>query len=156
VRAVWLVLVLVLAGCSTEVTGRPAKDDSPVVGPVSLVVPIEVRPVTADGTVTLPDKTGEQLKLAEPIMTIERLERAEIKYSDNTWVLLIQLTDDDTATFADWTTNHTGEQLALVVDGEVIIAPEIQEAITGGDVQIAGTYTQDEISDLLDKITGRS
>jgi preprotein translocase subunit SecD len=156
VRAVWLVLLLVLAGCSTEVTGAPAKDDSPVVGPVDLVVPIEMHPVTDSGTITLPDPQGEQLTLAEPIMTVERLNRAEVKFSDTTWVLLIQLTDDDAATFADWTANHVSEQLAMVVDGEVVIAPEIQGAITDGNVQIAGNYTQDEMRALLDKITGRS
>ncbi|HEX6357764.1 SecDF P1 head subdomain-containing protein [Actinophytocola sp.] len=169
-RAVLLVLVLVLTACSSEVTGAPAKDDSPVVGPVTLVVPIELHPVlekqepsgtapppTASPSPTeLPDPSGEALTLAEPIMTIERLDRAEVMLDQSQqWVLSLDLTDEDTATFAEWTADHVGERLAMVVDGEIIIAPEIQSAITGGAVQIAGNYTQDEIRDLLDKITGR-
>ena len=57
-RAAWLVLVavlvavLALAGCSDEVAGAPAKDDSPVVTSVDLVVPIELRPVVEQGTPT--------------------------------------------------------------------------------------------------------
>jgi preprotein translocase subunit SecD len=162
VRAVLLVLLLVLAGCSAEVTGAPAKDDSPVVGPVDLVVPIELHPVlepaatAPPSTTELPDPSGESLTLAEPVMTIERLDRAEVMLDQaQQWTLSIDLTDEDAAEFAAWTADHVGERLAMVVDGKVVIAPTIQSAITGGIVQIAGNYTQDEIRDLLDTITGR-
>lgn len=35
------------------------------------------------------------------------------------------------AEFGAWTAAHVGEQLAVVVDGEVVTAPTIQTAITG-------------------------
>jgi preprotein translocase subunit SecD len=163
VRAVLLVLVLVLTGCSAEVTGTPAQrtEDASVVGPVDLTVPIEMRPVVETGsaepaTTELPDPSGEVLPLSDPVMTVERLDRAEAQLDQNQqWVLTLTLTSDDAAAFADWTANHVGERLAMVIDGEVVIAPEIQAAITGGVVQIAGDYTRDEIHDLLAKITGR-
>jgi preprotein translocase subunit SecD len=174
VRAVWLVLVavLALAGCTTEVTGTPVESDSPVTsdppvtsespaaGPVDLVVPIELRPVVEDGgvgTTVLPDPNGERLALADPVMTIDRLDGAEVQ-TDGTgagWVLTIDLTDEDAASFATWTADHVGERLAMVVDGEVLVAPTIQGAITEGMVSISGDYTRDEIDALLDKITGR-
>lgn len=167
-RAAWLlvVAVLVLAGCTSRTEGEPAKDDSPVVGPVSLVVPIEMRPVLeqtgpsgspAPPTTVLPDPSGEQLTLAEPIMVVERLDRAEVTREDvsTTWTLVLDLTDEDSATFAAWTADHVNERLAMVIDDEVVIAPTIQAAITGGSVQISGNYTETEIRDLLDKITGR-
>jgi preprotein translocase subunit SecD len=105
----------------------------------------------------LPDPSGEQLTLAEPVMTIEHLDRAEILFDqpNSTWALSIDLTDEDTAAFADWTADHVNERLAMVVDDEVLIAPTIQSAITDGVVQITGNYTQDEVKELLDKITGR-
>ena len=93
-RAVWLMLVavLALAGCSEETTGAPAKDDSPAVGAVSLVVPIEMRPVVEQGTASggsstsaapdgdeLPGPDGELLTLAEPMMVVEELDGAEVK-----------------------------------------------------------------------------
>lgn len=181
-RAAWLMLVavLVLAGCTSRTEGAPAKDDSPVVGPVSLVVPIELRPVleqtgssgspapTTSGTAlpsasavpsgtVLPDPSGEQLTLADPVMTIERLDRAEVMMDKDTaaWALVLSLTDEDAAAFADWTADHIGERLAMVIDGAVVIAPTIQDAITGGVVHITGDYTQNDVRDLLDKITGR-
>lgn len=161
-RAVLLVLLLVLTGCSAEVGGAPEKDDSPVVGPVDLVFPIEMRPVLEPSTsalpsaTELPDPSGESLTLADPVMTIERLDRAEIMLDPSQqWALSITLTDEDATTFADWTADHIGERLAMVIDGEVVIAPTIQDAITGGVVHITGNYTQDDIRELLDKITGR-
>jgi len=171
VRAVWLMLVavLALAGCSEETTGAPAKDDSPVVGAVSLVVPIEMRPVVEQGTAPggsstsaapdgdeLPGPDGELLTLAEPMMVVEELDGAEAKANETAqWMLILDLTEEDTKTFGDWTADHVNERLAMVIDGEVVIAPTIQSAITGGEVQITGQYTQPQIRDLLDKITGR-
>jgi preprotein translocase subunit SecD len=40
--------------------------------------------------------------------------------------------------FADWTTRHTGEYFAIVLDNVVISAPTINEPIPGGSVQISG------------------
>lgn len=164
-RTAWLmVAVLALAGCTAETTGAPAKDDSPAVGAVSLVVPIEMRPVVEQGTSTsaapagdeLPDPDGALLTLAAPMMVVEELDGAEVTTDETArWVLNLDLTDSDAKTFGDWTADHVNERLAMVIDGEIIIAPTIQGAITGGDVQISGDYTQTEIRDLLDKITGR-
>jgi preprotein translocase subunit SecD len=39
-------------------------------------------------------------------------------------------------------------QLAIVLDGRVVSAPVIQEAITGGSAQITGNFTQQEATDL--------
>jgi preprotein translocase subunit SecD len=166
VRVAWLVLVavLALAGCTSRTAGAPettstqAKNDLPVVGATDLVVPIVLHPVVEDGSSTgtvLPDPSGEQLTLAEPVMTIERLDRAEVMFLDGAWSLSIDLTDQDSAAFTSWTADHVGERLAMVVDDEVVIAPTIQSAITGDVVQISGDYTRDDVEDLLDKITGR-
>ena len=43
--------------------------------------------------------------------------------------------------FAAWTTAHRNEQFAIVLDSTVISAPNINEAITGGTVQISNQGT---------------
>jgi preprotein translocase subunit SecD len=167
------VAALALAGCTNEVTGEPGHADE-VVTATELAVPIELCPVQETPTLppstepppppsprpsptVLPDPSGEQLALDEPIMTVRRLDTATVRYDQvsTAWVLELDLNDEDTATFADWTAAHTGERLAVVVDGEVVVAPQIQSAITGGIVQLSGNYTQDEARELLDRITGR-
>lgn len=152
-----------LAGCVSREGGAPdgggTTSASPASGPVDLAVPIELRPVlettSTDPTVTvLPTEEGEQLTLAEPMLTIRRLDGAEVRFENNTWVLNLDLDDADGKAFADWTTAHTGERLAMVADDKVLTAPQIQSPITGGELQIAGDFTQDEVRDLLDRITG--
>ena len=160
-RAAWLVLLAVLAlgGCSAEVTGAPAKDDSPTVSAVALAVPIEMRPVIDSGGTTVKDPhTGETLHVDDPMMTVERLDGAEIgidKSGSGGWLLTIHLNDKDSKTFEDWTRDHTGERLAVLIDDEVIIAPTIEQAIAGGDIQISGNFTRKDVEALLNKITGR-
>ena len=155
----------VLAGCVSREGGASdgggTTSASPASGPVDLAVPIELRPVletpSTDPTVImLPTENGEQLTLAEPVLTIRELDGAEVTFEQNagTWVLNLDLDDVDGEAFGDWTTAHTGERLAMVADDEVLTAPQIQSPITGGELQIAGDFTRDEARDLLDRITG--
>jgi SecD/SecF fusion protein len=48
--------------------------------------------------------------------------------------------------FADLTRKNVGNQLAIVLDGEVLSHPNIQEAILDGHAQITGRFTFDEAS----------
>lgn len=154
------VVALALAGCTSRVGGTttpPASSTTPAL-PVELSVAIEFRPVLTTGTpdTTLPGDDGEQLALAEPIMTVSHLSHAEAKLNEQgtDWLLEITLDDHDAKTFGDWTTDHVGERLAMVADDEVLTAPNIATPITEGDLQITGNYTKSEAEDLLAKLTG--
>jgi preprotein translocase subunit SecD len=50
--------------------------------------------------------------------------------------------------FAELTRANVGQQLAILVDGEVYSAPVIAAPITGGRVSISGQFTHEEASDL--------
>ena len=50
--------------------------------------------------------------------------------------------------FGDLTSKNVGKRFAIVLDGEVISAPVIREAITGGSGQISGNFTFESASDL--------
>ena len=157
-RRVWgvLVVLLVLAGCTTErVGGRPDRTEAPK-GPFDLAVPIELARVSPTETPTdLPDPEGVTLFLDEPFLTVTRLEHAEVQSQQGNWGLRIELTQDDGEVFGEWTEAHIGERVAMVVDGEIASAPQISQAIPGGEVVISGRYTQTEARALLNKITGR-
>ena len=64
------------------------------------------------------------------------------------WMVSFELTSDGSKTFGDLTTRLVGQQLAIVLDQEVISAPTIQEAITGGSGQITGSFSEREAKDL--------
>ena len=50
--------------------------------------------------------------------------------------------------FGKLTEAHVGEQLAIVLDGEVKSAPRINQAIYGGNAEISGNFTPQEAEEL--------
>ncbi|MFW6413848.1 MAG: protein translocase subunit SecD [Verrucomicrobiota bacterium] len=54
--------------------------------------------------------------------------------------------------FADVTSENTGRQLAIVLDNKIYSAPQINEAITGGQAQITGDFSADEANRLASVI----
>ncbi len=50
--------------------------------------------------------------------------------------------------FGSYTTENVGALFAVVLDDEVITAPQIQEPITGGSGQITGNFSVEESTDL--------
>jgi len=50
--------------------------------------------------------------------------------------------------FANVTATNVGKRLAIVLDGKVVSAPVIREAIPSGQAQISGSFTVDQANDL--------
>ncbi|WP_154814402.1 SecDF P1 head subdomain-containing protein [Actinophytocola xinjiangensis] len=158
-RRFWGVVVLLVAlvGCS-ETTGGSAERTAAPTGAADLLAPIDlarVVPAPGEGTTALPDSEGQTLHVEEPFLTITRLEGATVEQQQTTWGLNITMTPEDGDVFAEWTGAHTGEQVAMIVDGQIVSAPMIQGAIPGGKVSISGQYSQSEAQALLHQITGR-
>ena len=59
----------------------------------------------------------------------------------NQTVVTFDLNDEGRAIFADYTTNHTGEFLGIVLDKQVISAPQVDEPITEGSGMIRGNFS---------------
>jgi len=53
-----------------------------------------------------------------------------------------------TKTWADYTTTHVNQQVAIVLDGVVKSAPSVNEPITGGQTAISGSFSTDEAKAL--------
>ena len=60
----------------------------------------------------------------------------------------LQLTSKGATRFARITGNNVGRQLAIILDGKVWSAPNIQEKIRGGEASITGSFTDEEARDL--------
>jgi preprotein translocase subunit SecD len=59
------------------------------------------------------------------------------------------LKDTGKTVFADYTSKHIGDYLAIVLDGTIISAPSVNGAITGGSGQISGgNFTYDTANNL--------
>ncbi|HQP10739.1 MAG TPA: protein translocase subunit SecD, partial [Candidatus Omnitrophota bacterium] len=60
----------------------------------------------------------------------------------------LRLNAEGTKIFAKITKENIGERLAIIMDDNVLSAPNIRDAILGGDAQITGQFTYDEASNL--------
>ncbi len=58
----------------------------------------------------------------------------------------LSMTSPGAKKFAELTQSHVGERLAIVLDGEILSAPNIREAILNGNAEISGMFTFEEAS----------
>ncbi len=64
--------------------------------------------------------------------------------------LFIVLTDDAKKVFADYTQNNVGNKLAIIFNDKLIMAPVIQDAITGGEVVVTGYDLNEEFDKIVE------
>ncbi len=64
----------------------------------------------------------------------------------------IVFTDEGGQLFEEITRDNVGQQLAIFLDGEIISAPRINEAISGGRAIISGGFTPEEARELAQNL----
>ena len=67
-------------------------------------------------------------------------------------LVAITFTDEGGKLFEEITRDNVGQQLAIFLDGEIISAPRINEAISGGKATISGGFTPDEARELAQNL----
>ena len=63
-------------------------------------------------------------------------------------VVTLEFNSEGTKKFADVTTKSVGKQIAILLDGEVLTAPVVNEPILGGNAQISGSKNMEEAEHL--------
>ncbi len=84
----------------------------------------------------------------KPVVTGEHLVDARAAFDGGTPVVSFKFDSFGGKKFGEATQNHVGERLAIVLDNEVISAPNIQTAILGGSGQISGNFTLESAQEL--------
>ncbi len=82
--------------------------------------------------------SGDKLLKADP--TVDQ--------QDNQPAVTIQFDGEGGQKFARMTQQHTGKLFAIILDGQIISAPRINEPILGGVSQISGSFTTDSANQL--------
>lgn len=92
---------------------------------------------------------GEQYVIVRrPAVDGGTLTDANVSFQDGGVAVSFKFNNLGAKKFGDVTKNNVGEQLAIVLDDEVISAPTIQSAITGGSGVITGNYTSESAQEL--------
>lgn len=106
----------------------------------------------AYGDVILPDVKNSNRKYLVheiPILDGSMLTNANVGFDKNNRPLItFALNAEGAEIFGDFTGQNVGKRLAVVLDGKVYSAPNINERIGGGHGQISGNYTVLEAKDL--------
>jgi len=68
----------------------------------------------------------------------------------------IEFTPEGAKKFADVTRRNVGKPLAILLDGTIISAPNINGPIPGGKAQISGSFSLEEVQDLVVKLKAGS
>ncbi len=78
----------------------------------------------------------------------ENLSNAQATYQEGEPVVSITFDSVGSARFGQATSENVGRPFAIILDGKVISAPTIREAILGGRAVISGSFTPQESQDL--------
>lgn len=84
----------------------------------------------------------------ETIMDGSAVVSAEMGYLDGQPVVQFTLNDEGAAAFATATAENVGSTISIELDGEVISAPTVNQAITGGQGYIEGNFTAESAQQL--------
>jgi preprotein translocase subunit SecD len=93
-------------------------------------------------------------------LTGRYLETATLEFSNgqagkvaNDPMVSVKFNEEGAKLFTDITTAHTGEQLGIFLDGQLLSSPVINEPITGGKAVISGKFTIDEAQSLAKNLS---
>jgi preprotein translocase subunit SecD len=106
--------------------------------------------VNKDGVLEL----NAQAQFVPTALTGKYLKRAQLQFNQNTGepIVALQFNDEGAKLFEDITRANVGKVLAIYLDGQVISAPVVQQAITGGQALITGNTTPDEARKLVARL----
>ncbi len=102
------------------------------------------------------DKDGNKYLLSPAIIEGTQLDGADygIPPNDVNYAVTLDFNGKASKTFADVTTSMagTGELFAIVLDGVVLSAPQVNTPITNGSAQITGNFKQSEAQSLANSL----
>ncbi len=105
---------------------------------------------TPDPTVATPSPdTGTPPTVYHTVMTGAGLQDASVSRSTlGEYQIAFVLKSDSSDLFAEYTSSHVNQYLAIVLDKQVISVPVINQAITDGQGVISGSFTQESANTL--------
>lgn len=128
---------------------------------VSSLIQIGTSTIGEDGTLSLaPSIVEPEDPFVDTGLTGRYLESARLEFAGgssgqlaNEPLVSVKFTPEGATLFADITRSNVGQQLGIFLDGELLSAPRINEAITGGTAVISGGFTPDEARELAQNLS---
>lgn len=100
------------------------------------------------GSLVFQDAEGNTVLQGSDVASAEGQVAQDQSTKNNEYIVSLTFTEEGAKTFAEVTEANVGKQISIVYDGEVISAPTVKEAITGGKCQIDGMSSIEEAKEL--------
>lgn len=106
------------------------------------------------GVETGADGKAESALLVEPpLLDGAAVQFASLSYDpDGNPVILLNLTPAGAKKFEQITQDRVGQQLGLVLGGQLYALPRILETIHGGKIAISGSFTRRQAGNLVERL----
>jgi preprotein translocase subunit SecD len=92
---------------------------------------------------------------ASTSITQDRIQKVEvIPLQDNVFGVNVTLDEEGRGLFKKVTSENIGKRLAVFIDGVIISAPTVAEAINDGSFIISGNFTEAEANNFKEKLQG--
>lgn len=113
---------------------------------------LEFKKINPNAPILTATSTAKEIasQFIDTQLTGRYLETAVVQFDQNTNkpVISLSFNEEGKALFAKITKEEIGKPLAIVLDGQVLSAPTVQDEITDGKAIISGSYTLIEARDL--------
>ncbi len=100
------------------------------------------------GSLVFQDEDGNVVLEGSDIASAEGVVGQDEATKSNEYIVTLTMTDEGAQKFAEATANNVGKVISIVYDGEEISAPQVRQAITGGQAQIDGMGSIEEAKEL--------
>jgi hypothetical protein len=154
----WLAAALLGAlvlGAAFVLYRRYIKDRPPVpIRPVSLQFYLVDAAPRPDGRAMRIKGTGKTVwVLGDPVLDHTDIASAKAMFDKfGRYGVAVSFTPAGADKFREITGSHVGRKLGIVVDGDLLSAPEIKGRISAGQAFIEGRFTRQEAEDLAERI----
>ncbi len=108
------------------------------------------------------DNSGNRSITYELVSRKVEMEGSEIKNADVRMTdfgqreIVLEFTGEGAKQFGKVTTEHVGKRLAIVLDGQLYSAPNLNEPILGGTAQITGSFSEDDARSVANALVSGS
>jgi preprotein translocase subunit SecD len=103
---------------------------------------------SASGVVSTTQTLSPTQTVWHTVMTGAELKTAVVSAQTGKYEVAFELTSTGAKTFSDYTAQHIGDVLAIVLDNKIISAPKVNDAIPDGKGVISGNFTNNSANQL--------
>lgn len=110
--------------------------------------------VGPDGTLNLGSVDPYAGRYIETALTGRYLKQAQVQFNQQTYqpTIALSFNDEGAKLFEEMTSANIGKTIAIYLDGQMLSAPVVNQAISGGQAVITGQFTPQEAKTLVGRL----